>query len=66
MKAKKKPLERLTLADLGLDPAQLAPKTAVVEQYLPPKKQGGRILQGELADQVKELVHLLRTEAKVI
>lgn len=66
MKAKKKPLEHLTLADLGLDAGQVAPKTAVVDQYLPPKKQAGRILQGELADQVKELVHLLRTEAKVI
>lgn len=66
MKAKKKPLQRLTADDLGLTLDEVRAKTEVVEQYLPPKKQAGRILEGELKDQVTELVQLLRSEAKVI
>lgn len=66
MKAKKKPLERLTAADLGIEPAQASAKTQIIDQYLPPKKQAGKILEGELQDQVKTLVELLRSEAKVI
>lgn len=66
MKAKKKPLERLSADDLGLNPDDVKAKTEIIDQYLPPKKEAGRILQGELADQVKELVSLLRNEAKVI
>lgn len=66
MKAKKKPLERLTAADLGINPADVEAKTETLEVFLPPKKQAGKILEGELDDQVKELVSLLRNEAKVI
>jgi electron transfer flavoprotein beta subunit len=66
MKAKKKPLDELELDDLDLEEDDVAPKTKSIEIYLPPKKEAGKILQGELQDQVKELVHLLHTEAKVI
>lgn len=66
MKAKKKPMERLGAADLGLNPGEIASKTQVIDQYLPPKKEAGRVLSGDLGDQVKELVGLLRNEAKVI
>jgi len=66
MKAKKKPLERLTAADLGINPEEVQPKTETVEVFLPPKKQAGKILQGDLDAQVKELVALLRNEAKVV
>lgn len=65
MKAKKKPMERLTVDDLTIE-GDVAAKTEVVETYLPPKKEAGRILNGEVQDQVKELVQLLRNEAKVI
>lgn len=65
MKAKKKPMERLTIDDLGMD-GEVAAKTSVIETFLPPKKEAGRILSGDVADQVKELVQLLRNEAKVI
>jgi electron transfer flavoprotein beta subunit len=41
-------------------------KTVIIDQSLPPKKQAGRILSGDLAAQVSELVQLLRNEAKVI
>ncbi|CCQ98761.1 electron transfer flavoprotein (beta subunit) [[Clostridium] ultunense Esp] len=64
MKAKKKPLERISVQELGLSSSTLL--TEVVEVALPPKRDAGKILTGDLAEQVKELVHLLHTEAKVI
>jgi len=66
MKAKKKPLERLTAADLGINPEEIQAKTETVEVFLPPKKQAGKILEGDVDQQAKELVSLLRNEAKVI
>lgn len=66
MKAKKKPLEELELDDLDIDEDDVEPKTKTLEIYLPPKKEAGKVLQGEVEDQVKELVSLLRSEAKVI
>lgn len=66
MKAKKKPLDELELDDLDLEEDDVEAKTKTIEIYLPPKKEAGKVLQGELTDQVKELVKLLHTEAKVI
>jgi electron transfer flavoprotein beta subunit len=66
MKAKKKPLDELELDDLDLDEDDVEAKTKTIEIYLPPKKEAGKVLQGDLADQVKELVNLLHTEAKVV
>ncbi|AIM15829.1 MULTISPECIES: electron transfer flavoprotein subunit beta/FixA family protein [Neobacillus] len=66
MKAKKKPLDELELDDLDLDEDDVEAKTKTIEIYLPAKKEAGKVLSGELADQVKELVHLLHTEAKVV
>jgi electron transfer flavoprotein beta subunit len=66
MKAKKKPLEELELDDLDLEEEDVEAKTKTIEIYLPPKKEAGKVLAGDLNDQVKELVQLLHTEAKVI
>ncbi|HHY72780.1 MAG TPA: electron transfer flavoprotein subunit beta/FixA family protein [Bacillus bacterium] len=66
MKAKKKPLEELELDDLDIDEDDVEAKTKTLEIYLPPKKEGGKILAGETSEQVIELVKLLQTEAKVI
>jgi electron transfer flavoprotein beta subunit len=66
MKAKKKPFEELELDDLDLGEDEVEAKTKTIEIYLPPKKEAGRVLEGELETQVKELVKLLHTEAKVI
>ncbi|WNC12284.1 electron transfer flavoprotein subunit beta/FixA family protein [Brevibacillus brevis] len=66
MKAKKMPLEIISIADLGLSEEESQSRTMVVDQYLPVKKQAGRILQGDLNQQVYELAQLLRTEAKVV
>lgn len=66
MKAKKKPLEELELDDLDLDEDDVEAKTETIEIYLPPQKAAGRILEGDLSDQVKELVELLNKESKVL
>ncbi|MED1951264.1 electron transfer flavoprotein subunit beta/FixA family protein [Brevibacillus centrosporus] len=66
MKAKKKPLEYLTVEDLGVNKEELAARTVVLDQFYPPQKKAGRILAGDFGQQVSELVQLLRKEAKVI
>ena len=58
MKAKKKPLETMTPADLGID---TAPRLSVVKVEEPAKRQGG----GKVSS-VEELVEKLKNEAKVI
>jgi len=66
MKAKRKPLEELEIDDLDLDEDDVEAKTETVEIFLPPEKQAGRILEGDIEEQVKELVDLLKNEAKVL
>jgi electron transfer flavoprotein beta subunit len=58
MKAKKKPMETITPAALGVD---VTPRLTTLKVVEPPKRKGG----GKVAD-VAELVAKLRTEAKVI
>ena len=58
MKAKKKPLDILTPAELGVDPA---PRLRTVNVSEPPKRSAGVIVKSVL-----ELVEKLRNEAKVI
>lgn len=66
MKAKKKPLEILELEDLDLDEEDVSGKTKTIEIYLPNVKQAGKILEGDISSQVKQLTQLLYSEAKVI
>jgi len=63
MKAKTKPLATLKASDLMGD---AKPRTVNVNYRLPPERKAGKILQGEPEQVVKELVKLLREEAKVI
>ncbi|TVR79477.1 MAG: electron transfer flavoprotein subunit beta/FixA family protein [Rhodospirillales bacterium] len=58
MKAKKKPIETVKLADVGVDPA---PRLKVIKVAEPPVRAGG-VKVGSVA----ELVDKLRNEAKVI
>ena len=58
MKARKKPIETVTPADLGVDPA---PRLTVLKCVEPPKRSAGKKVAS-----VAELVSKLRTEAKVI
>jgi len=69
MAVKKKVIPEWTTADLGVDPASVAPEGAAVrtlEATLPPARSAGKVLEGEPADTARELVRLLREEAKVI
>ena len=58
MKARKKPIDTLKPADLGVDPA---PRLTVLKVAEPPKRKAG-----QKVGSVAELVAKLRTEAKVI
>ncbi|WP_141336128.1 electron transfer flavoprotein subunit beta/FixA family protein [Paenibacillus sp. tmac-D7] len=66
MKAKKKPFRQLTLDDLGLSEADIAPRTVRESLSLPPARQAGQLLSGDPQQQAAQLVHLLRTEAKAL
>ena len=58
MKARKKPIETIKPADLGVDPA---PRLTIVKVVEPAKRQAGMKVKS-----VAELVDKLRNEAKVI
>jgi|tagenome__1003787_1003787.scaffolds.fasta_scaffold20589160_1 electron transfer flavoprotein beta subunit len=66
MKAKKKPLEKLDLDDLDIDEDDVEAKTEIIDRVMPPVKGEGKILKGEITQQVTELVALLKSEAKVV
>ncbi|HET9000908.1 MAG TPA: electron transfer flavoprotein subunit beta/FixA family protein [bacterium] len=69
MKAKRTAIAVKTLGDLGLtlqEAGGVAARTEVLGYTPPPQRQAGRILEGEPAEMVKELVRLLRDEAKVL
>lgn len=68
MKAKKKPLDTKSLADLGVDPAAVSdPKTKVVGLKTPPERTAGQMIEGEsAAEKAAALVKALHEEAKVI
>jgi len=66
MKAKKKPLEELEIDDLDLDEDELEPKTKTIDIFLPPEKEAGRVLEGDAAEQVQELLSILKNDEKVL
>src|SRR5690625_1338322 len=66
MKSKSKPFEELEMDDLDLDEDDVAPKTRTIDIFLPAEKEAGRILEGDIEDQVQELVSLLKNDAKVL
>lgn len=63
MKAKTKPLAALKATDLV---GEAKPRAANINYRLPPERKAGKVLQGEPDQVSKELVKLLREEAKVI
>lgn len=64
MKAKKKPLKEMSLADAGVQASQL--KTRLKDFQLPPDKPAVKMISGDAATQAKELVRLIMEEAKVL
>lgn len=69
MKAKKKEIKILKASDLGFangDDGSRESKIKIKKYHYPPERKPGRIIDGEPEACVKELVRLLREEAKVI
>ncbi len=63
MKAKKKEIKVYSFADLGVTGG---PTVKESDYQLPPERSAGKKITGDAATQVKELVRMLREEAKVI
>ena len=69
MKVRQKPLEVWNRETIGLAPdtiGAVGAKLGVVRLESPPMRPPGRIIPGDAAVAVKELVRLLHEEAKVI
>jgi electron transfer flavoprotein beta subunit len=67
--ARTKPFAVWNVADVGLDAQEVGAagaKLDVVEITPPPERPGGRVIPGEPAEAAREVVRLLREEAKVI
>lgn len=64
MAAKKKEIKTVTLEELGLK--DIKSSLSILKMEPPPTRPAGKILQGTPEEMVKELVNLLRNEAKVI
>lgn len=64
MKAKKKEVKMLKMADVGVSESDQ--KIRFKNLQLPPPKQAGKKITGDPAAQAKELVRLLHEEAKVV
>jgi electron transfer flavoprotein beta subunit len=69
MKAKKKEIRKIALAELPLTPEQVGAKGSLsrtVRYHSLPERPAVKMITGDSATQAKELVRLLREEAKVI
>jgi len=53
MQAKKKPLDKIAVSDLGVD---LTPRVTVLKVTEPPQRTGGDLLEGSAADIVKQMM----------
>jgi len=66
MKAKKKPIEEVDLASLNIPAEDLAPGLVVESMALPRQERLGKIIEGDNAERVQELIKILREEEKVL
>ncbi len=66
MAAKKKTIAIRTLDSLRLGPEDLQPKLVTEQMSMPAARPPGKILTGDVAETVPELVRLLHEEAKII
>jgi electron transfer flavoprotein beta subunit len=66
MGAKRKVIPVLTLEELGLTGEETAPHVEIARLEMPPARQAGKIIGGTPEEAARELVRLLRNEAKVI
>ncbi|WP_019425084.1 electron transfer flavoprotein subunit beta/FixA family protein [Paenibacillus sp. OSY-SE] len=65
MKAKRKPIRVVSAAELSQE-AALEPRTERLALEPPPPRQAGRMIAGDAAAQVQELIRLLHEEAKCL
>ncbi len=65
-KASKKPIAKVTVAELGLDANAIARRSSVVEIFLPAAKGAGRILEGDTGARAQALFRELRQTSKVL
>jgi electron transfer flavoprotein beta subunit len=66
MAAKKKTIQAVDAASVGLDASALAPRVVVAGMELPPGRPPVKMIEGDAETQAKELIRLLHEEAKVI
>lgn len=66
MAAKKKPLDTVSVQDLGLDAQEIAPKVALSNFELPNVERKNQIFEEATQENVDALIKALREEAKVI
>lgn len=66
MGAKNKPVQKLTLAGLGLGPEDLAPRQRVSRVYVPAKKGQTEFLEGNPKEIAARLVDKLKNESRVL
>ena len=66
MGAKNKPLQKLTSADLGLSPEDLAPRQRISRVYVPAKKGQTEFFEGSPKDIAARLVDKLKNESRVL
>lgn len=59
-------MQKISLADLGLDAGQVAAKVKTLGYFLPSPRAAGKVVPGEAPDAACELARLLREEAKII
>ncbi len=66
MAAKNKPIQKLTLADLGLAQEELAPRLKLSKVYAPVKSAQTQFLEGTAKEIASRLVDKLKNEARVL
>lgn len=59
MKAKKKPFSELSLSDLGLTASDINAKTKQISLQLPPQRQAGQLLTGDIREQSLQLASII-------
>ena len=68
MQAKKKPMDILTLSDLGIDPGEVGAAGSgveIVEFQPPPQRAAGQKFEGDPEELARPGVEPLATEAKI-
>jgi electron transfer flavoprotein beta subunit len=66
MAAKNKPIQRLSISDLGLNERDIAPRQKITKIYLPAKRATTEFLGGSAREVAVQLIDRLKNEARVL